>query len=116
MRIARRHVLIAFLIGLMGLTSAAMASARAGMSLHGAMVLCIGAETTRVPLGPDGRPQDGAHVCVDCVIGALALPGHAPAAAQPTDVSGLTQTQPATVVQPGAPPQPTARAPPPRPA
>lgn len=54
------------------LTSASMAVARVGMSIHGTLVLCVGTEAVTVLMGPDGQPQEVQHICPDCTIGDLA--------------------------------------------
>lgn len=67
---------------LLALTTAQMAMARAGMSAHGMMLLCSGGAVISLPLGADGQPQETAHFCPDCTIGALVHlgnPGLAPA-------------------------------------
>jgi hypothetical protein len=64
----------ALLLGLvLAMTSVSMAVARGGMSMSGAMILCIDADPQLVPLGPDGEPMQASHACPDCTIGALAL-------------------------------------------
>ena len=64
----------ALLLALMlAMTSVSMAVARGGMSMNGAMILCIDAGQQVVPLGPDGQPIEVSHACPDCIIGALAL-------------------------------------------
>ena len=49
--------LTVMLVLVLGVTSASMAVARVGMSLHGTLVLCIGGDAVTVPMGPDGTPQ-----------------------------------------------------------
>ena len=53
-------------------TSMSAALARVGMSADGMLVLCIGHQVVTLPMGPDGQPQEIAHICPDCVMGALA--------------------------------------------
>jgi hypothetical protein len=76
-----RHVspLTAIVLGLvLAMTSVSMAVARGGMSLSGAMILCIDASQETVLLGPDGEPIEVQHPCPDCTMGALALTDPAP--------------------------------------
>ncbi|MEO0709564.1 MAG: hypothetical protein AAFY68_02370 [Pseudomonadota bacterium] len=69
------HILSAFgLAMVLALTSAAMAVARAEMSLFGTVSFCQGAHIVEVKLGPDGRPMEADPICPDCAMGALALP------------------------------------------
>lgn len=64
----------ALLLGLvLAMTSVSMAVARGGMSMSGAMILCINADQQVVPIGPDGEPMKVNHACPDCTMGALAL-------------------------------------------
>ena len=107
----RRLATLFFVLVLM-VTSASMAAARAGMSLHGLMVLCVGAETVTLPMGPDGQPQDHGHLCPDCTVGVMALPDIARAspahfAAEPVLGCPVNWSEP-TLQPPSAP----ARAPP----
>lgn len=93
-------------------TSVSMAVARAGMPLHGILVLCVGEEVVVVHRGADGAPIEGEHVCPDCTVGPLADIGqphvqdlHArPAPHRPYDRAWITPTL--------TPYAPTARAPP----
>lgn len=72
----------ALLLGLvLAMTSVSMAVARGGMSMSGAMILCINADQQLVPIGPDGKPMDVPHACPDCTMGALALTEPQPLAA-----------------------------------
>ncbi len=57
----------------LALTSVSMAVARGGMSLNGAMILCLNATQVAVPLGPDGLPQEHEPICPDCTMVTLGL-------------------------------------------
>lgn len=102
----RRAVPGLILAAMLAVTTVSMAVARAGMSVHGVMVLCIDATVQSVPLGPDGTPQTAPHICVECVIGALAAPpitswdGPEPVAgrlAAPQRPQGIDAAAPASV-------------------
>jgi len=89
MKRAFQHILGLCLVAVISLSSIGMAIARADMALGQTIVLCIGADQIRAVIGPDGQPmlddqgQPVSHdmPCLDCVIGAVALPdgGGAPA-------------------------------------
>lgn len=61
-----------FLALMLCLTTAAMAVARAEMSLFGSVTFCHGNTIIAVLLGPDGRPMSDQPICPDCTIGTLA--------------------------------------------
>lgn len=97
---------------LLVLTSTQAAVARAGMSMNGMLVLCLGAQMVLLPMGPDGQPQEMPHLCPDCTLGAmadLAQPGLQPA---PLCTRQIRYAQPAISGFPGPEVTPSARAPP----
>ncbi len=65
----------------LALSSVSMAVARGGMSLSGAMILCLDGSQVSVPLGPDGQPTETMPACPDCTVVQLALHESDPIAA-----------------------------------
>ena len=93
-------------------TSMSAALARVGMSADGMLVLCIGHQVVTLPMGPDGTPQDTAHICPDCVMGALADFPPPPPPVAPWGANEIRFAEHPVTTAPGRSVTPSARAPP----
>ncbi|MEM9318994.1 MAG: hypothetical protein AAGA70_08290 [Pseudomonadota bacterium] len=100
------------LVALLLLTAAHSAVARAGMTLHGTSVLCIGEVAVTVYLAPNGAPADALAICADCIIGPLALAPAAPRLVAPVMAQTHVLTLPLDQLAPPPVRTSSARAPP----